>query len=344
MIALCTIAATAAAALAQPPTPSRYAAESLLLVRSGASPNTPGAASEANRLAVTYAQLIPQDTQVLDRVARTLGMGKREVERHLTVVNDPNTSILRVRFTADDGQVAINGARTVADALAGATPASANFNGVGLSRLPESAEHHGGAGAAIPVGILFGIGLGFGLLVLWERAAGRIEHVEDVRQLVRVPVSALDELSTEGLHAVLERWRELAMGAPGSVAVVAATPGQRSLTADVVQVLSWSLAAAEAQGGAHVLADDLRLEPAGAPGGLECAEGVAQRTDLTVLVVVAGTTTRQLEQAVTSLEDFGVVPKWVLFANHRAVANADRRGRSSIDDDAVIDARDAALI
>ena len=118
VIAASVIGVVAVTLVISPPSSTVYTAESVLVIRSGATVNTPGSANEANRLAVTYAELIPQDIQVLERISRSLNVPTDVVEDHLDVVNDPSTSILRIRFTASRASVAVNGSRVAADALA----------------------------------------------------------------------------------------------------------------------------------------------------------------------------------------------------------------------------------
>lgn len=132
VVAASVVGVLAVSLVVNTPAPSSYTGEAVLIVRSGATTNTPGSANEANRLAVTYAELIPQDSQVLDRVSRTLGVPRSAVAQNVIVTNDPNTSILRVQYTSDNSRIAVDGARAMADALAGSSPASTNFAGLGL--------------------------------------------------------------------------------------------------------------------------------------------------------------------------------------------------------------------
>ena len=320
------LAAAAVAVVVQPQQSPRYVSESLLLVRSGASPNTPGAATEANRLAVTYSQLIPQDTQVIDRVSRATGVPTRDVEDAVRVVNDPNTSILRVRYVATSSNAAIDGARAVADALAGPTPASPNFNGVGLSRLPDRASKAGGAGSAAPGGLLVGALLGAGLLVAAERFDRRADRADDLASMLRCPVSSLGELTAGSAVAILQRWRALAHDVPAQVAIVPVVAGKQAVSADVVEVLANAASQDPvASGPGERSLAGLALVSTGAPGPAEGGESHAQHADLTVLVVPQGTLVADLRRSLDVLADFGVQPVWALFAEASAMRHAERR-------------------
>jgi len=321
-------AVTAVALLAQAPTTGGYTAEAVLIVRSGATTNTPGNANEANRLAVTYSQLIPQDSLVLERAGRTLNVDRSEVQRNSSVVNDPATSILRVRYTAATSEVAVNGARALADALAGVAPVSSNFNGLALSRLPESATRDSRSQADLPAALVAGLCLGLVLVVAWERAQRRIEDAGDLERELDRPVTELQGLSVDAIEALLERWRILAEEvapavSPVNVAIVGCTPGRSALTAEVAKAFVTS--GTSGSGGPGPAPEAMGLLIGGAPGTREVGEAVAQRAQLTVLVVAEGTTGRAVERAVASLANFGVLPAWALFASSTVVRRADKQ-------------------
>src|SRR6266699_1568139 len=58
-----------------------YTPEGLVVVPAGAGPKGPGNAQEATKLAGTYAAVIPQDARLLDRIARSSGVGRALVKR-----------------------------------------------------------------------------------------------------------------------------------------------------------------------------------------------------------------------------------------------------------------------
>ncbi len=317
---------TAVSLMLAKPAPTTYTGEAVLIVRSGATTNTPGSANEANRLAVTYSQLIPQDSQVLERVSRTLGIPRSDVEKAVTVSNDANTSILRVRYTTSDSQTAIDGARATADALAGPTPASSNFSGVGLSRLPDTATSNSPSNTTVPIGVILGICLGIVLVIAWERTDGRIDDLQDLEYEVDIPATSLEGLSAEAIVALLERWRSFVDVSPVNVAIVTPETNQRAMSAEVAMVF-----ATTASGDVPVFDGDGRhplkgitLHSTGAPATLEVGESVVQHADVTVLVVPVGTRVNSLRRSIESLADFGAKPSWALFASDRVLRRARR--------------------
>lgn len=315
VIAFCTLGVAAIASAISLSAPTTYTAESVLLVRSGATTNTPGNANEANRLAVTYSQLIPEDSQIVDRVAATLGVGRDAVLGQISGVNDANTSILRLRYTSDDASQAIDGARALADAVVGPQPASTNFNGLSLSRLPDSAESSSSFDTSLPAGIVLGLCLGLVLAVLWERVDGRFDNIRDVEDRAGCPVSPLEELSTTSMEVLLKRWYGLA-GVPNArIAMLPATEDSKLDIRAVVTAFESVLASVTpSQGGAP----KIDLVAGGAVGSDQVGELAAQAADLTIFVVPARMKAARYEAAVEQLRDLGIRPGWVLFASRRA--------------------------
>jgi capsular polysaccharide biosynthesis protein len=324
----------------QPGTSSNYTAETVLIVRSGATTNTPGSANEASRLAVTYSQLIGQDTQVLDRVSRALNVPRSDVEKHVTVANDPNTSILRARYSSSSANTAVDGARALADALAGPNPASPNFNGVGLSRLPDKATSSDSTGKTLPLGAFLGLCLGIVLVIALERSGGRIENVEDAESEVGAPGASLERLSSEALVALTARWAELSKSTPARIAVISAAPGYRSVTNDVAEVLHSTLQSLDSEDRMTAgVAQPIVFVPAGAPGTYEAGEAAVHSGAVTVMVVPQGAAIRDVRRSLTFLRDFGTTPQWTLFASERVV---QRASAARTRDDATLDVREPA--
>lgn len=312
----------------QRPEATTYTSEALLIVRSGATENTPGNANEANRLAVTYSQLIPQDSQVLAAVSETLGVELDDAADSISASNDANTSILRVGYTADNSQTAINGARAVANALIGASPAATNFRGVGLSRLPDTSTRNQGSSSGLPVGIMLGLLLGLVLITALERNNGRIDSIEELERELNCPVTSLQGLSSGAIVGLLQRWQSLARQTrPGqssfNVAVVPGQQGQRAITQEVAVVFAATanMSTEEAATRSNLR---LALHAAGVPSTWEVGERAVQDSDLSVLAVSQGTKIKELRRCVEALNDFGSKPSWALFASTPVVRRARR--------------------
>src|SRR5262249_59139497 len=59
-----------------------------------------GNADAAQKLATTYASLLPEDSKVIAFVARHANLPQANVRNNLTVTNDQNSAVLRVRFNS----------------------------------------------------------------------------------------------------------------------------------------------------------------------------------------------------------------------------------------------------
>lgn len=315
LLVLSTVGVAAVAAAVSLSAPVTYTAESVLVVRSGATENTPGNANEANRLSITYSALIPEDTQIADRVAQALNVPRSDVTGHITGINDANTSILRLRYTADDSSQAVDGARALADALVGPSPASSNFNGLSLSRLPDDAKSSSTADTTIPTGAVLGFLLGLVLIVLWERVDGRFDGVGEVQAHVACPVTPLEELSHASIEVLLKRWYSLANSANAQIAVLPAVADSKLNTAAIVSVFDGVLDRISENSGDR---DRLRLVGGGPVGGTDVGELVAQASNLTVLVVPARMKASRYDETLDRLRDLGIRPGWVLFASKKA--------------------------
>src|SRR5688572_22881165 len=77
--------------------PETHTAEAVLVVPSGAGEGDPGRASDATRLAATYAQVLENDARVLGAAAEELSLPVEEVKEALSVDAIPDTSLLRVQ-------------------------------------------------------------------------------------------------------------------------------------------------------------------------------------------------------------------------------------------------------
>jgi hypothetical protein len=142
LVLLCTVA-VAALAYGVGELRSRTAtAEAVVMLNPGVIAPGPGAADQAARLAGDYARVIPQDDQLQRSLGATLGAPARG---HVEVTADRRSALLDVAFRADGRAAAINGARAVARALTGPSPASANIvpGSLEVVRLPARARPQG---------------------------------------------------------------------------------------------------------------------------------------------------------------------------------------------------------
>ena len=230
-----------------------YKAEALGVVVSSAS-LTP---DQANRLAVTYASLIPKDAAIRQRVAAALETTRADAGSRISAVNDSETSLLRLRYRGASAEDAVAGARATLLSLTGGNPVSPNIapRSVGVVQFPVRATASKNVTSSVVVGVLLGLGLGALLVIALERGDPRIENADELEELLGCPVSSFEPLSDIGVHALVDRWRGIA----GESAIrVALLPAREGFDREVRQV---TLRLAKAEDGAELLALRPRDDP-----------------------------------------------------------------------------------
>jgi hypothetical protein len=283
-------------------------AQSVVVVTSHPGPKGPGYASEAAKLALTYAGVLEQDPVVLDRIGTAVGRSRDDVRDRFSVVNDTDTAVLRLRFRDDDRGRAALGATTAAQAIAGSRPASPRVgpDSVELVKpagLPAKATTGLSTAALVAAGLL-GLLLGAILLVAWERADPRVDDVADAGA-TGLATSLLDTMSPATAAALVERWGVMTDGRPARVAVIPAT---KRLAALAPEVSAWlARAASEVQ-----RARRLEIVVGGLPGSGTADEVEALRSEVNVVLAPLGIRERDLERALGALEQFDVPAQWLL--------------------------------
>jgi capsular polysaccharide biosynthesis protein len=305
--------------------PVVYTADATLIVQSGASRGDPGNANEATSLAVTYSRLIPHDTRIIGYLAGLLNEDPDQVQRQITVLTDPETSLLRVRYSDAEPSRAVLAARELANAVAGlrrVTPAIAPGAAVLVAYPTMASPSSSGGHDVVPVGAFLGLMLGAVLVVAWERADARIDDRGALRNQTGCPVSLIDGRVRGVVMALLRHWQATAApeGQAIRIALLPSAPRLEGLLWDLARyfaetatMLGQSLAVEigvphEPWGGG--LATTLVL--GGVPGDEDAGEAVALACDLTVLVVPAGARQRELRSALVALEHHGVRPAWAV--------------------------------
>jgi capsular polysaccharide biosynthesis protein len=318
----------------------RYKARAVLLVPSGASRAATLSADQANKLAITYAALIPQDTAVVGAVARDVDESRDEVQRDLSVISEKDTSLLRVSYQSDSPSAARAGARATTGAVSGATPASSAILPLSLQTVSvprgAGAPTTKGKAPAVTIGALIGLALGLVLLVAWERSDPHIRDPRGLSAHIGCPATPVDRLSGGAAKALLERWSALTPNRPARVAVLPGDAGMEAATdavigrlvqggggiATVQDAYSSGHGDVDASGnGSHADADadaDVALVRAGAVGGARAGQAVALGCDLTVVVVPMGIKAADVRSLAEDLGDFGIVPVWALLSPRRS--------------------------
>ena len=297
-----------------------YTGEAIMLVPSGARGDDPGRADEAAKLAGTYALAIPQAARIRQSVADSLGVSPVKARDHMSVANDANTAILRLRYTASSGRVAAQGARAMVQAvLARSAWKTIRRGSLVLVRPPDRPSHQS-AGTLTPlvVGLFCGIFLSIVLLVGLERSDARIDDVAELGAESPCPVSAIDERSKGTIVAVLERWRRLLDKPVGQIAILPCTPSLARRANEVVSLLAQVRdESSENSSGRDAEPGKLWFKVGDAPGSEGAGEALALEADLTVLVVGEGTRVRDVRGAIDVLSQFGVSPAWMFFVTPR---------------------------
>lgn len=311
-----------------------YTARAIFAVPTGAGA-TQVSADNANKLAVTYSGILPSDDRVIAAVAHATGASPTDVKNNLSVVNEQNTSLLRIQYKASSAVEAVKGARAVAQAVSGPHPVTAAIlpSSLQVVSLPAQATSSGvahDASALVAVGIVLGLALGLVLLVGWERSDPHITQTRELSRRIGCPATPVSRLSTDSAHALLERWTELGDRRPVRVTLLPASESVASVADEIMDYLldvgggrvgyedRRAVPAGNGHGPADVPGDaEVILVRAAPPGGRGAGEAVALDSDVTVLVVPKAMKAAGLRLLADDLGDFGVVPAWALLADRR---------------------------
>jgi hypothetical protein len=301
--------------------PFTYVAESIMVVPASPRQTGPGLAGEASNLATTYADLIPEDRTLLEHLATKLGLSVADVRSSITVTHDFNTSLLRAGFSDLDPQVALSGAKILAESVTGPSPVSPRVSpgSLAIVHLPTTAT----VGAmskpkVVVLGIILGLALGLVLLLAWERADSRIDDVATFGAEAGCGASELEGASDLSLAALLDRWAGMVDKTPTRIALLPVTTSAEAATAEAAQRLGQvgtpmrlvaGAGATPAQQGARIT-----LDVGGVPGSAAAGETLALTSDVIVLVATKGSRVADLRSALAVLEQFGARPSWALLA------------------------------
>ncbi|HEV7461468.1 MAG TPA: hypothetical protein VGN78_13105 [Solirubrobacteraceae bacterium] len=312
----------------------QYTSEAVAVVPAGKLGN----ANDATKLAITYAGVIPSDQRVLQRVAAATRRPVSDVANRVTVVNDTDAAVLRLRYKGDDPGSALRGAQALAAAVTQRPAASPNLPARSLSlvrppRRPAAAVP--ASSVAVPVGVVLGIVLGIVLLLAWERSDGRIGRREELSDVLAVPGSALDDLPEPAVGALLERWTRLAEAPSPRIGIVPLTSdlfgaarhaairiqagaGSIGRWVSIVEAGDAAAMVSTMQSNGHGHADSSEppdaatLVVGGAPESAAAGEALALSCDLIVVVASPGSRVRRVRSAAAVLRRFGVRPAWAL--------------------------------
>jgi capsular polysaccharide biosynthesis protein len=287
-------------------------AQSVVLVTSEAGPDGPGFATEAAKLALSYATVVPQDQAVVQQIATSIGRSTNYVRDHFSVANPTDTAILQLRFRDKSPSAAAAGSRAAVVAVAGdhpVTPAigAGSIQAVRLADRPKRPAK--GDVLAIGIGAALGLAFGIVLLIAWERADRRIDDPKDVLAHAGLPASRLETLTPQAVWSLLERWSRLSERQPARVAIVPISASLAGLARDVAAHLQAYVPDGDPY---YDRLPQLTIVGTALPGSDGSAEGEALRSDVRVLLARRGLRERELDSAVLQLHQFGAPADWLL--------------------------------
>ena len=85
---------------------NNYSSSSWIVASSDDGSPGPGRGFDASHLALTYATSLAEDDQLINHIATAIGKSTDEVDERFTVLNQPDTAALRLRYRDDDPAVA----------------------------------------------------------------------------------------------------------------------------------------------------------------------------------------------------------------------------------------------
>jgi capsular polysaccharide biosynthesis protein len=295
---------------------------------------------DADKLATTYAGIIPVDQTLLRDIGRAVGQSPSQVASNLSVINEQNTSILQISYKSSDPRTATAGARSAATLLSGPSPVAAGIVPSSLQVVslpsnvgPATATHDS---RTVAIGAVLGLMLGLVLLVAWERSDPHVTEPRSLSSQFGCPATPVDRLSPEAARALLERWASLTDRVPARVAILPADRGSVEQADEVARLLARSgegvryldarsevLPEAVRNGHPTDHTDSVLLMHAAPPG--QGGEAVALSCDLTVAIVRTGARNAEIHGMAEELANFGVVPAWALLAARRGHIETPQR-------------------
>lgn len=285
-----------------------YSAQSVLVVPAVAKGDVaPGEPDKAQRLAATYAKIIPQRAEIVASVAKSVELTVAEVISATVVTNESGTGIIYVsaEVATDEGAVALASAWSAALASGEAAPNISPGSIQVVSVPSEAVATEPSSSASLIVGFLAGALLGVGIAWLVERSRPRIDNVRDARRVLGVPTSETSPSGIANLSSVILA-RCMEEGEPLRVSVAGISTSEESEIARVTGQL-------EEDFRSHTTPEFASTEfaAAGILGRTSGAEHVIQLCDFLVLVAHRQDQARLLIDMKEELADSGVSVHWI---------------------------------
>jgi capsular polysaccharide biosynthesis protein len=219
IVVLCVVVATVMATAVGGRGRTVYVANATMLVPQGRpAAADPGRATEAQRLAASYAGILGEDARITTAVGDAMGLSPGEARNRITVTNRANTAVIDVRVAGDTPVAAGQGLRALIKGVTAETPVSdavAPGTLVATRQADEGARSTGDLPPPL-VGAVLGLVLGVVAAIALARADRRADHVDDLVEFVPCPVTPVPPddgpATTAMLAAVGQRWHQALVG------------------------------------------------------------------------------------------------------------------------------------
>lgn len=145
---------------------------------------------QTDRLALTYARLLPENPALIAAVSKATHTSPQHTRGLLTMSAQPETSIVTARYSAGNEDIALAGLHGLSVGLRSATDAA----GSPLRRTMRQISAPGVSGSfsskrALMMGAVAGFLIALSLALTFERRRPRVDDLEDLAEVVPVPVS-----------------------------------------------------------------------------------------------------------------------------------------------------------
>lgn len=306
--------------------PPMWHSSATLIVSPGRGAAVPSTARDASDLALTYAQLLPQDPTVVAAVAKVTHQSPSTVRKAMTVRAQPNTALMKISYSARSSSVALAGARAFADAVAGKKPVSPLIGAGTIAPVslpaPDDVSRASTTRALLTAGFI-GCVLGVVLALSRRRASRPITDSAALASALDCPVQEDVTLSPRVAELLMNRWSDLSQAVSPRVALLAVDASASAVSSVLKSFAERGLP---------------RLKPAqhgprehDNPRGLITAAPVTSRdgfdeqtaevlleADLIVLAVPVGLSADRLDQVLRQLAELGVAPSWAFLTHGSA--------------------------
>lgn len=286
--------------------PVIYQAELVTVVPgTGSGPGIPSNPDQAQRLARTYAEIIPQSDLLVGEVARLTSLTQTAVKDATSVGNESSTGVIYLRTSGSTPEQALILKDAWASALVRSpvggvvTPGSLEIVSVGTD-VETTGTNSVGSGL---FGAAAGLVLGLGLVWLLKQTNPRLWDLRDLHAALSAPVTPSDESGAAALTAWLQRNKM--PDRPVEVLVIggsSAPPHKVDGFAAAIEAASKSQDRATSTG--------VDVSRGGSLSKRWVPSPDAMSADLVVLCVRQGSTSRALRRDLAVLGESGLGADW----------------------------------